>query len=539
MSNQPVSLNQRLASALQTGEAATALIAADEVISYVQLQSQVAATAARLRTAGIVKGDRVALQLPNCAAAVVLMLAAVMEGAVPVPMLPAYRERELRHILKMTTPRVIATSKGNRRFSAAGTATTVLREENLDAPLRLIDGAAGDDHRGWRDLSDFCAPPASFAQAPDLSPVPMGADDTAMMLLSSGTTGLPKPIARHNGGYSYMIAEGCKVFELSRSSIYLAVLPISHGFVLNCPGILGTLSSGGTVVLAPDTFAETALELSTTYGVTHTTLVPALLTQWLERVDHSCFEPRTLRHVQVGGSRLSADLAARAESRFGMRIQQCYGMSEGLLCFTRDTDPDEVRFNSQGRPLSAQDEVSIVDERGIPVPCGQSGELITRGPYTITTYFNNPLATSRSFTQDGYYRTGDLAHLDAAGNVYIDGRVSDSINRGGEKFSPEELEELSRSHTKIKEVACVGMPDVRFGEVACLFAVVQAGEQLSLAEIRHQLEACGIAPFKLPEKLFLVDEIPRKGIGKIDRTTLRAQIREANPNETSFKAARP
>ncbi|AJY39560.1 AMP-binding protein [Burkholderia humptydooensis] len=526
MNGHPALLNQRLAAALQTGEDAPALVAAGTVISYRQLMVQVAATAARLRTAETGKGDRVAFQLPNCADAVVLMLAALMTGAVPVPMLPAYRERELRHVLKATRPRVIALTKGNRRFSAARVVTDFLRDENLDVALRLLDGSPGDEHAGWRDLGLFCSAPSDATAFSECAAAEMLAEDTAMMLLSSGTTGLPKAIARLNGGYSYMIAKACRVFELSRQSVYLAAMPISHGFVINCPGMLGTLICGGTVVLASDTSVQTALELVSAHGVTHTTLVPALLTQWLEQSDDLPARPGTLQHVQVGGSRLSPDLAARAESKLGIRIQQCYGMSEGLLCFTRSTDTDAVRFHSQGRPLSEQDQVLIVDESGTPVPCGASGELITRGPYTIKTYYNDPLASSRAFTPDGYYRTGDLAHLDADGNVYIDGRVTDSINRGGEKFSPEELEELSKGHARLKDAACVGMADPRFGEVACLFAVAHEGEPLLLSDIRQYLETAGVASFKLPEKLVLVDEIPRKGIGKIDRALLRARVRD-------------
>lgn len=538
MNNPLASLNQQLAAALNVGGDARALVAAGEVISYAQLKSRVAATAARLRALSISKGDRVAFQLPNCADAVVLMLAALITGAVPVPILPAYREQELRHILKMVRPRVIAMTKGTRRFSAAVVADAVRREERLDVVLGLIDGPADEGHSDWVDLGEFCSSSYDNAQVLEVAAAEMCAEDTAMMLLSSGTTGLPKPIARKNGGYSYMIAEACRVFGISRSSIYLAVLPISHGFVINCPGILGTFVSGGTVALSQDIFAETALGLIEEYGVTHSTLVPALLAQWIDRVDQSGFAPQTLRHIQVGGSRLSAELAVRAESKLGMRIQQCYGMSEGLLCFTRDTDSDSVRINSQGRPLSEQDEVLIVAEDGTPVPLGQSGELITRGPYTISSYFNDPSATSRSFTRDGYYRTGDMAHLDAAGNVYIDGRVTDSINRGGEKFSPEEVEEACKQHAKIQDAAVVGVSDQRFGEVPCLFVVLHEGGQLSFAEVRRHLEIVGIAQFKLPEKLVLIDAIPRKGIGKVDRVSLRARINgESKKSEAKVSRA--
>jgi 2,3-dihydroxybenzoate-AMP ligase len=521
------SLNARLATALQDGGDAPALISDAGVMSYRQLLSRVAATAERLAAHGIARGDRVAFQLPNAAPALILMLATLMLGAAPVPILPAYRERELRHILKTTRPRALAVTVGNRRFSPLDTVAGLLAEEGLPLPLKLADGPPRDDaHPDWLALEAFCA--ASSEPSPvALSPVEMHADDTAMMLLSSGTTGLPKAIARRNGGYSYMIAEGCKVFGLGPDARYLAVLPVSHGFVINCPGMLGTLLSGGAVVLAADTSAQTSLDLIAAHGVTHTTLVPALLTQWLERVDETGVPPRSLRYVQVGGSRLPTDLATRAEARLGIHIQQCYGMSEGLLCFTRFDDPAALRFTSQGRPLSPHDEVLIVDAQGQPVAPGESGELITRGPYTIDAYFNDENASLRAFTADGHYRTGDLAHVDAAGYVYIDGRVTDSINRGGEKFSPEEIEDLCRQHTKLRDAACVGMADSRFGEVPCLFAIAHDDAPVGLAEIRQYLERAGIAPFKLPEKLVLLDEIPRKGIGKIDRVSLRARANEA------------
>ncbi|AOJ07496.1 AMP-binding protein [Burkholderia mayonis] len=521
-----VSLNRRLAAALQAGGAMPALIAGDRVISYRDLTSHVAITAERLNAHGIGKGDRVAFQLPNSADAVVLMLATLMSGAIPVPILPSYRERELRHIVKTTRPRAIALTHGSRRFSPLQTVVGLFAEESLEAGLLLADGPSrADDRPEWLDLRQFCLAPAD-SMPRELHPIDMRADDTAMMLLSSGTTGLPKAIARRNAGYGYMIAEGCKVFELSRSAVYLAVLPLSHGFVINCPGILGTLACGGTVVLAADASAQTSLALIDAHGVTHTTLVPALLMQWMDRVGDSRAGSGTLRYMQVGGSRLSAELATQAESRLGVRIQQCYGMSEGLLCFTRFADPEAIRFNSQGRPLSEADEILIVDDGGEPVPCGESGELLTRGPYTIEQYFNDPDASRRAFTPSGYYRTGDVAHVDAAGNVYIDGRVTDTINRGGEKFCPEELEALIKRYAKLKDAACVGMPDDRFGEVSCLFAVARDGEQVSLAELRQHLDAAGVAAFKLPEKLVLIDEIPRTGIGKIDRAALRASVGE-------------
>lgn len=524
MINPSFCLNRRIAESLCNHGDAPALVSKGEIISYHQLSNRVFSTATRLRSAQIQKGDRVAYQLPNAAEAIVLMLASMMVGAIPVPVLHAYRERELEHILNRTRPTVVAVTRGNRRFSSSQFIERYLSESNADIRLKLIDGDPTSSWKEWHQLSDFCAPSAENNISRNLED--MGSEDIAMMLLSSGTTGLPKPIARFNGGYSHMISEASKVFGLSSESVYLAVLPISHGFVINCPGMLGTFACGGTVVLAPDTTAQTALNLVSAHQVTHTTLVPALLDQWMDKIDDHHASLESLRYIQIGGSRISPELAAQAESRLNILIQQCYGMSEGLLCYTHYTDNAEIRHHSQGRPLLPDDEIQIVDPEGIPVQLGQSGEIITRGPYTITTYFNDPEATSRSFTPEGFYKTGDLAHLDAAGNVYIDGRVRDAINRGGEKFSPEEIEELVKAHPSVQDAACVGMPDRQFGEVSCLFIVLKDHQQLPLSECRQYLEKRGTAQFKLPEKLVITDAIPRKGIGKVDRMTLSVNVRQ-------------
>lgn len=519
-----IGINQRLEISLRNGGNKLALASVDETLSYTKLMSKVFSTAVRLRELHINKGDRIAFQLPNCVDAVVLMLASLMVGAVPVPILMTYRARELRHIFDKTGPLIIAVTCGNLRFSASDVVDNILREKNSSIIRKLVYKKSENQHSDWFDLHHFCS---SFENTtfPDNIVDSLSKKDIAMMLLSSGTTGLPKAIARFNEGYSYMIEEGCKVFELTNSSVYLAVLPIAHGFVINCPGILGTLSRGGTVILAPDSSAQTSLDLVLSYGVTHTTLVPTILNLWIEYIENHPLKLFSLKCIQVGGSRLSADLALLAESKLSVKVQQCYGMSEGLLCFTRKFDDVDTRYNSQGKPLSDHDEILIVDEKGSPVPTGVSGELITKGPYTITQYFNDPDANLKSFTLNGYYKTGDLAHLDELGNVYIDGRVIDVINRSGEKFIPEEIEELLKTHPDIVDAACVGIPDSKFGEVPCLFLTLNKNNILTLSDIRRYLEKKGIASFKLPEKIFFLDEIPRKGIGKIDRLLLRNKMK--------------
>ncbi|AYO38122.1 MULTISPECIES: AMP-binding protein [Serratia] len=520
------SINQRLLRSLQQNTQRPALFENGDVYHYGWLKNAVASAAMRMQQLGVEKGDRVAYQLRNTREAVIILLATLMRGAIPVPILPSYREKELRHILHLTAPKVFALQRGNRRYNPLAT-LQYLFDEGLNIDVVLVEDYEHTDHDSrYLNLQNFCAP---LTPAPELHAVALSADDTAIMLLSSGTTGLPKAIARKNGGYSYMIECGCDVFVLNNHSVYFAAMPVSHGFVINCPGILGTLSRGGAVALADMPSAETALEVIERCGVTHTTLVPALLTQWSELQQRSPYNMTSLWHVQVGGARVTQELAASSSSILGITLQQCYGMSEGLLCFNAISDEDELRFTSQGRPLSPHDEVLIVDEYGHTLPVGQSGELITRGPYTLTEYYQNPQANRTAFTHDGFYRTGDLAHVDQAGNVFIDGRVNDAINRGGEKFCPNEIEELAEQHPAVIRAACVGMDDALYGEVPCLFVTVaHPDHSLTLGALRRFFEQAGLAAFKAPEKLLIVESIPMKGIGKIDRLTLREMLRQTH-----------
>lgn len=514
------SLNQNLLAALHENRQRRALFEQDMIITHGELADRVASCSYRLQQRGVQKGDRVAMQLRNTHQAVILMLATLMIGAIPVPVLPSYREKELRHILQMTTPKVLAVQRSTRRYNPLAILQN-LQQEGLNVDLVLVEeGANCHQDSRYLNLQDFCA---LLAPVPVQKLATMADDDVAMMLLSSGTTGLPKAIARKNAGYSYMIACGCDVFGLTERSVYFAVMPVSHGFVINCPGMLGTLLRGGAVALADVPSAAQALDFIAYCGVTHTTLVPALLSQWAEVQRESPRFIDSLWHVQVGGARVTPELAASASDALGITLQQCYGMSEGLLCFNALDDDDSLRFHSQGRPLCPEDEVRIVDEQGEDVPLGHSGELITRGPYTITRYYQNPLADSLAFTADGFYRTGDLAHVDRQGNVFIDGRVNDAINRGGEKFSPNEIEELALHHPAIRQAACVGMADALYGEVPCLFVTTDDSE-LTLGAVRRFFEQQGLATFKAPERLILIDSIPMKGIGKIDRLALRALL---------------
>jgi 2,3-dihydroxybenzoate-AMP ligase len=239
----------------------------------------------------------------------------------------------------------------------------------------------------------------------------------------------------------------------------------------------------------------------------------------------------SLRVMMNGGAKLAPELRRRVELRFGCTFQESFGTGEGLLNMTRRDDPAELRFTSSGRPISPADEIRIVDENGNDVPDGEIGELIVRGPYTIRGYYNAPDKNRAAFTGDGFYRMGDMVRR-IDGNLYVEGRLKDIINRGGEKISCEEVENYILGHPKIKNVCVVAMPDKVFGEKACAFVIPVDGATIDLDEIKTFLLARNIAKFKLPERLAVVQQFPISAAGKI----LRRELRQIAANDVAAHA---
>ncbi|MFD7666487.1 (2,3-dihydroxybenzoyl)adenylate synthase [Streptomyces sp. NPDC059788] len=503
-----------------------AVVDGDRRVTYGELAAAVYEAAARLRAQGIGPGDRVCVQLPNCLEYVVLVLALLHVGAPPVLILPAFREHELNHIVSVTRPVALAVDSGTRRADRLGLART-LRDRHPCLRKLLVRGAeqlAEDE----TDLTRLCrpAPDDAAPRGPRADPAAPGATprDAAVFLLSGGTTGLPKAIPRAHEGYGYMIRTAMGIAGVTPQTVNLVVMPAAHGFVMNCPGVLGTLIAGGRVVLANPNSPRAAFELIARERVTHCTLVPTLMLQWLAAAPGSGADLSSLEVIQVGGARPGAEAAARVRTDLGATLQQCYGMSEGLLCFTRLDAADEVVHTTQGSPAGPADEIRVVDADGRPVAQGEMGELLTRGPYTVAGYYRNPEATASAFTDDGFYRTGDLVRVDREGNVVLEGRVRDSINRGGEKISAEELESMAHRHPRIAQAAGVAMPHELYGEAVCLYAVLDGQGTVGLRELRRFLEQQGLAAFKFPERLEIVDALPLTGIGKIDKKALREDI---------------
>jgi mycobactin salicyl-AMP ligase len=228
----------------------------------------------------------------------------------------------------------------------------------------------------------------------------------------------------------------------------------------------------------------------------------------------------------VGGAKLDAGLATEIPPALGCGVQQVFGMAEGLLNYTRLDDPAELVTGTQGRPLCPDDEVLVVGPDGKPVPDGETGELLTRGPYTLRGYYRAEAYNATAFTDDGFYRSGDLVRRMPSGHLVVTGRVKDVINRGGENVSSALLEEHLLEHPSVSQVAVLGVPEEVLGERVCAVITLADGAERApkLKELRAFLAERGLARFCHPDVLLVRDSMPLTAVGKIDKRELAARM---------------
>lgn len=490
----------------------TAIVAGAQRLSYRELHLQATRAASRLLGLGLQPRERVLMQLPNGIEFVVLYFALARLGAIPVMALRAHRHAELRHFLKASAASAYVIADHSGGFDYREMAQALRR----DAPALRQVIVVGEPAPGQQAYAGLLREGAF-----DAPEIPVDPAEVGTMLLSGGTTSMSKLIPRTHQDYVLNARLCGRAAGFGEDTVFMAILPLGHNYNLASPGLLGTLLYGGTVVLAPSTQPEDIFATVQRERVTHVAAVVPLIAGWLAGDFERRYDLSSLRVVQNGGARLAPPLRQRLRERFGCTPQEIYGTAEGLINMTRLDDPDELLLHSSGAPVCDDDEIKVLDDAGHEVPDGESGELVTRGPYTIRGYYDAADKNAEAFTPDGFYRMGDIVRR-AGRHVFAEGRRKDFINRGGEKISCEEIENLIFAHPKVKHAALVAMPDPVFGEKACAFVVTHPGQELSFDELIAFLRSRQIARFKLPERLEVLSELPLSPVGKV----LKRQLRE-------------
>ncbi|HEY7773712.1 MAG TPA: AMP-binding protein [Marinagarivorans sp.] len=514
-----------------------AIIDGDQSLDYQTLLLRCQQLAAGFSSLGIGMADNVVVQLPNQREFIEVLFALMMIGAVPVLALPSHRTAELSHFIRHSRAKTFIGTV-SEQVTDDHAAMTVGGFNTLSELAPLLNCViAADNTRAYDNDEISGNKPLLVEQESQLyrlsqlyhqaqaQPVIVNPDAIALMQLSGGTTNVPKLIPRTHNDYYYSIRESVTLGGLSRDSRYLAVLPAAHNFTLSSPGLLGTLEAGGTIVMSRISDARHALQLIAQHQVSHCALVPPLAIAWQQHAaNHPHYAFDSLKVLQVGGAKLSAATAEKLKRQFKCQIQQVFGMAEGLVNYTRIDDNDDIVFSTQGKPLSPDDEIRIVDDNDEPVANGQPGHLLTRGPYTVRGYYRADAHNALAFTRDGFYRTGDIVSLTADGYIVVEGRHKDQINRGGEKISAAEVEEYLLSHPDIIDAAVVAMHDEYLGERSCAYLITRNHQRIALIAIRRFLREKSLAEYKFPDRVEIIQKFPKTHFGKVSKKALRQKI---------------
>lgn len=508
-----------------------AMIYEDERTTYMELDIRVNKLACHLLDLGINPLDRFVMQLPNRPDFVYLYFALVRIGAIPVMALPPHRQTEIHHFIKKTDAVGYAVPQEYRGYDYLSMAREMTQEHHHLEHVLVSGNSVPDEFLSLREVPEPQHTKEDVAEVSDnLDPY-----EPIVFQLSGGTTGVPKIIPRTHNDYVYNSRGFSKVHGMNENTVLLVVLPVAHNFALASPGVQGCLFNGGRIVFSESPRAQDALPLLEQEQVTHLELVPALLITWLddELIDNT--DLSTVEVLNTGGQKFQPKLKRRTNRKFSnATIQEVFGMAEGLLTSPRLNDPEQILMQTVGRPMSPADEVKLVDDEGKEVEEGEIGEMICQGPYTFRGYYKSPEHNQESFTENGFFKSGDLMRWHSTGNLIIEGRVKDQINRGGEKISAEEVENLIIGHPDVKNVACVPYSDPVLGERMCACVVLNTERDgMELEELCQYLEQQQIAKFKLPERLEIVKEIPVvSGFNKVDKTKLRDYVEQQIERES-------
>ena len=506
-----------------------AIVAGDTRWTYADLDARADALARGLLDAGIRPGERVVVHLPNIPEFLSVVFGLFRAGILPLYALPAHRITEIEH------------------FASTGEAVAYVAAERHDgfdyrALARDLQARVPSVKQVFivGDAQEFVSLATLSAQgeASSTHPVAPMPSDVAFLQISGGSTGLSKLIPRTHDDYIYTLRESARICGLDGDSVFMGALPIAHNYPMSSPGVLGALYAGSRVVLSPSPSPEAAFPLIERERVTDVSLVPPLLLVWMQAVAGTQSDLSSLKVVQVGGAKLMPEVARRVRPTLGVTLQQVFGMAEGLVNYTRLDDPEDIIVQTQGRPISEDDEVLVVDDLGNPVPEGEPGYLLTRGPYTIRGYHNNPSANARSFTEDGFYRTGDIVKRTPEGYLVVQGRATDHINRAGEKISAEEIEDHLLAHPQVFDAAVVSIPDEYLGERSCAFIIAQ-GERPKGAVLKQWIRSRGLADFKVPDQVVFVDSFTATAALKVSRKELRAALRAQLTEQDAGGAGQP
>ena len=463
----------------------------DTELSYTALDESAARVAGLLRAKGVQPGDRVGIMLPNVAHFAACYYGALRAGATIVPMNPLLKDREVAFYLGDSDAHALLAW---HQFADAAHAGA----EQARSECVLVEPGE------FETLLERCEPAHEI--------VPREADDTAVILYTSGTTGKPKGAELTHGNILRNVEITVGLFRLHERAVMLGALPFFHAFGQTC-ALNSSVSVGARLTLIPRFEAGKALEILERDQVTVFAGVPTMYAAMLHHPNARRTDTASLEICVSGGAAMPAEVMRSFEDRFGCQILEGYGLSETspVATFNR---PDRPRKpGSIGVPIDGV-EIRLIDNHGGDVPPGDVGEIVIRGHNVMKGYWRRPDATAEAIDRAGWFKTGDLARADEDGYLFIVDRKKELVIRGGFNVYPREIEEVIYEHPDVREAAVIGIPHPELGEEVAAAIALKAGAESTPADLRDFVKQ-RVAAYKYPRHVWLLDELPKGPTGKL------------------------
>lgn len=487
-------------------------------ITYAQLADDVSRVAGWLKEQGVGPGDGVSVQLPNRYETVVVDVAVLSVGACLNPLLPNYRRKELTHFLDVTEAKVLVTPGVYRRFDHAQLGDQVCQEAG-SGPVHLVVDQDGPSLYGTALAEALQHEPVRDWGQPDARAV-------SEIIFTSGTESLPKAVMHTEETVNHSVEATIRHLGLQDDDVVWMPSPIGHSTGFNF-GVRLALVAGLPVVLQDVWDPEAAARLIEEQRCSYTLAASTFLSDLLRAAEEQQRDLSSMTRFGCGGGPVATELVREAAAR-GVQVLRIYGSTEGLIIsWNQPGASQEQKEQTDGLPPE-DTEVVAWDTFDQPLPAGEVGELMVRGPNVCVGFFDDPERTAATFTEGGWLRSGDLGFIDADGYVTVSGRKKETIVRGGLNIAPREIEDLLMDMPKLRDFAVIGVPDERLGELVGVCAVAEAGHAVTLQDVLDHLATKELARYKMPQHLTLVDSIPRTPTGKIKRNELKVQ---PNPDQ--------
>ena len=467
---------------------------------------------------GVKRGERAIFQMGTVLETAVALTACFKAGIVPVGTVPQYREIEIGQLAELSGATLYFVQADFSAFDLVGFAQGMQKKF---PQLKLLIVARGKERN---DVSQLIEETSLETAREALSQVKLDSRDCAMFQLSGGSTGVPKIIPRFHGEYLAGGPHWVAMQGMDEHSVAIWSLPLIHNAGMYY-AYTPTMLWGRTTIILGKPDIALLLQMIERYRVTHAASIGPIAAFLLNYPDIRKHDLSSLKYF------ITMSRADAVEAHLGVPCANLYGITEGLVMASPPDAPATARHGTQGRAVRADDEVKVLKPGSEePCPAGELGELVFRGASSLLGYYNAAQQTRETLTSDGFVRTSDLvkAHcIDGVTYYSFEGRLKDNINRGGEKYGTEEVENLVREHPAVADVAVVAMPDPVFFERGCAYIIAKRGKEVpTVKELGEFLMSKGLAKFKLPECIEAIDAFPVTRVGKLDKARLRALITE-------------